>query len=154
MNKIINFAPSFKNMFSKRFILSVLFCAAIMCVLSYVWHGIILTDFIKLNRSKGKLLLFTSFISFATAIVMVKLYDLEIMHQYFKKSPIIRGVLVGLVCGLLFFFVSRLSGYTFNTTGEFKQTLVDIIWQVFEQTVGGFVIGIIFIFQYQPESED
>ncbi|MEI6487417.1 MAG: hypothetical protein WCP52_00570 [Bacteroidota bacterium] len=96
----------------------------------------------------------TFIISFIVAFVMVKIYDIRRLHEYFRESPIIRGVVVGVLSGLLFFIVTRLTGYSFNTTGAFKHTLVDILWQVFEQTIGGIVIGIVFIFQYHPEPED
>ena len=141
-------------MISKRFITSLLLSAAIMCAASYLWHGVLLSDFARLNRSKTKLLFLSLAISLIIAFVMIKLFEFEIMEKYFKRNPLLRGLIVGAVCGILFYFISKLIGFSYDSSNNIKHSLVDLVWQVFEQSLGGIVIGMVFIALYDPDVED
>ena len=141
-------------MISKRFIRALLLSAAIMCAASYFWHGIILTDFVRLNRSKGKLLSLSAMISVIIAYVMIKLYDLEFLDRHFRKQPLFRGLLVGAACGLVYFIISTAIGFSFNTSTNIQNHLVDVIWQIFEQSLGGLVISMVYIAMYDPDATD
>ena len=85
---------------------------------------------------------------------MIKLYEFEIMEKYFKRNPLLRGLIVGAVCGILFYFISKLIGFSYDSSNNIKHSLVDLVWQVFEQSLGGIVIGMVFIALYDPDVED
>ena len=125
-----------------------------MSALSYLWHGIILSDFERLNRPRGKLLIYSTIISSIVAFVIINLFELDIMEKHFKRSPLLRGLLAGAVSGVLYFLVSKVFGFSFATTNDLKQMLVDLVWQVFEQSIGGILVGMVYVAMYNPEIDD
>ena len=137
-------------MVSKRFIRSLFYSALVMCAAAYIWHGFVLSDFERLNRSKTKLLLFSGTISLFVAFVMFKLFELDIMEKYLRRNPLLRGLVVGVFCGALYFFITKLFGLSYDNSTNIKHSLVDFIWQVFEQSIGGIVIGMVYVSLYDP----
>lgn len=125
-----------------------------MCALSYIWHGIILTDYVRLNIKKAKLLGLSSLYSFILAFIMVKVFEFDILERYFSRQPLFRGLLVGAVTGLIYYFVSTFFHFSFNTSTTSFSRMIDIGYQVFEQAIGGFVIGMVFIAFFDPDSSD
>jgi H+/Cl- antiporter ClcA len=124
-----------------------------MCTLTFLWHNYVLHDFERLNRSKTKLLILSAIIAFIISFVMIKLYELDILVRLLKEKPLLRGLIVGVVCGLGYFFISTSLGFSFNTSDDFKNRVVDLIYQVFEQTIGGIVIAMVDISLYDPDSD-
>lgn len=135
-------------MFSKRLIISCIASSLAMFLLSYVWHGILLTDFSRLNYSKHLFLFFAAVVYMIIGFVVSKSIDARILEKYFKRRPVIRGAIAGAACGLAFFMIATVVGISFSTGPTLENMLLDITWQTIEQTVGGIVAGLTHVFVY------
>lgn len=137
-------------MISKRFFISCLASSLIMFILSYVWHGIILTDFSRLSYSKHLFLFFAALVYLIIGFVVAKSIDFKILEKHFKRKPILRGAISGAICGVAFFLIATVVGVSFSTGSKLENMLLDVTWQTIEQTIGGVVVGLTHIFIYDP----
>jgi len=132
-------------MFNKRFFISWIFSAIVMFALSYVWHGVLLNDLKMLSIPLPLFLLFASIAYLLIGALISKVYTIE----YFKnisKQLFVRGLLCGAVCGFVIFIIAFVTGISFakNSTSTF--ILVDMTWQIIEQAIGGFAVGVVHAF--------
>lgn len=137
-------------MITKRFFISCLASSLVMFILSYVWHGLVLTDFSRLSYSKHLFLFFAALVYLMIGFVVSKAIDSKILDKNFKRKPIIRGLISGAVCGIAFFLIATVVGVSFSTGSKLENMLLDVSWQTVEQAIGGVVVGIIHIFVYDP----
>jgi len=140
-------------MFSKRFYLSWIISALLMFLLSYVWHGIFLTDLSRLNYPKELFLTFAAFVYLIIGFVITKVTEFKIFHKHFKRKPIFRGLLAGLGCGFALFLISNVVGVSFSTGSRLENMLLDFVWQLIEQGVGGLSVGIIRFLVFEPSTD-
>jgi hypothetical protein len=137
-------------MISKRFFISCLASSLVMFIMSYIWHGLVLTDFSRLSYSKHLFLFFAALVYLIIGFVVAKSIDFKILEKYFKRKPIIRGAISGGMCGVAFFLIATVVGISFSTGSKIENLLLDVTWQIIEQTIGGVVVGIAHIFVYDP----
>jgi H+/Cl- antiporter ClcA len=123
-----------------------------MFLLSYVWHGVILTDFSRLSYSKHLFLFFAALVYLIIGFVVTKAIDFKILEKHFKKKPVIRGAISGAICGVAFFLIATVVGVSFSTGSKLENMLLDVTWQTIEQCVGGIVVGLTHFFVYDPLS--
>jgi hypothetical protein len=135
---------------SKRFFISWLASSLVMFVLSYVWHGIILTDFSRLSYSKGLFMVFAALVYLMIGFVVAKAIEVKMLEKHFKRKPIARGAISGAFCGIAFFLVATVVGVSFSTGSKLENMLLDVTWQTIEQTIGGIVVGLTHIFVFDP----
>ena len=145
-------------MAAKKFIISWFASAIIMFVFSYVWHGLMLNDFSMLNYPLGLFLLFASIVYLVAGAVVAKAYTFEIFAR-FSKHPFLRGMIVGAICGVLFYMISLVIGISFTKGITMNYMLIDITWQMIEQAIGGFIVGLVHVFVWddsmiRPEDLD
>ena len=76
--------------------------------------------------------------------------DFKIFDKYLKRRPIIRGLVAGASCGIAFFMIATVVGVSFSTGSKLENMLLDVIWQLIEQSMGGLVVGIIRILIFEP----
>jgi len=144
-------------MISKRFFISCLASSLVMFILSYVWHGVVLTDFSRLSYSKHLFLFFAALVYLIIGFVVTKSIEFKILEKHFKRKPIIRGAISGAICGIAFFLIATVVGVSFSTGSKLENMLLDVTWQIIEQSIGGVVVGLTYIFVYDPmahSSED
>ena len=139
-------------MFSKRFIISCIASSLVMFLLSYVWHGILLTDFSRLTYSKHLFLFFAAVVYIILGFVVSMAVDSKVLDKHFKRRPVIRGAISGAVCGVALFMIATVVGISFSTGSKLENMLLDITWQVIEQTLGGIVAGLTHVFVYDAAS--
>jgi len=137
-------------MLNKRFFISCLASSLVMFLLSYVWHGVILTDFSRLSYSKHLFLFFAALVYLMIGFVVSKAIDLKILEKNFKRKPVVRGLISGALCGVAFFLVATVVGVSFSTGSRLENMLLDVTWQTIEQSLGGVVVGLTHIFVYDP----
>ncbi len=137
-------------MLSKRFYISWISSSAVMFLLSYAWHGIVLTDFSRLTYPKSLFLFFASIVYLIIGFVVAKGVDSKTLETKFKKKPVLRGVIAGMICGIAFFLIATVVGISFSTGSKIENLLLDSSWQMFEQAMGGLVVGIVHIFVFDP----
>jgi H+/Cl- antiporter ClcA len=137
-------------MISKRFFISCIASSLVMFLLSYVWHGVILTDFSRLSYSKHLFLFFAAIVYLIIGFVVTKSIDFKILEKNFKRKPVIRGAISGAICGVAFFLIATVVGVSFSTGSKLENMLLDVTWQTIEQMIGGVVVGLTHIFVYDP----
>lgn len=111
-----------------------------MFTASYVWHGVILNDYERLSYPKEIFLSIASVVYLVIGAIVAHAYS----GDYFKKiikSPLLRGLITGGICGFTIYLVSLVVGITFSSSLSLKYIIVDLTWQAIEQGVGGFVVG-------------
>ena len=121
-----------------------------MYLLSYLWHGVFLTDYEKLNYPKELFLVFAIVVYLIIGFIVAKAVDISILIKYFKRKPLIRGIIAGSLCGLVLFLMITVIGVSFSAGSNLENILFDLIWQVIEQMTGGIVVGIIHHLIFDP----
>ena len=134
-------------MFNKKFFISWIFSALAMFGISYVWHGLVMFD-LKIISTRIPLPLYLAFAAVAYLVigaVVSRVYSME-YFKTFTRQVFLRGLIAGAVCGFLIFIISLVTGVSFakNSTSAF--IFVDMTWQIIEQAIGGFVVGIVHAF--------
>jgi len=84
--------------------------------------------------------------------VVSKSIDSRILEKYFKRKPLIRGAIAGALCGIALFMIATVVGISFSTGSRIENMLLDISWQIVEQTIGGIVVGLTHVFIYDAAS--
>ena len=114
-----------------------------MFLLSGLWHMLIMGDFYEANGASNSLaepnLLFIALGYFILALLMSYAYPLG----YKGGKPVIEGLKFGVLMGLL--WILPLGVVLFGVM-ESSGTLliVDAVWHVVEQGIGGIVIGLVY----------
>ncbi|MDF2436424.1 MAG: hypothetical protein K0Q95_800 [Bacteroidota bacterium] len=139
-------------MINKRFFISCVASSLVMFLLSYVWHGLVLTDFSRLSYSKHLFLFFAALVYIMIGFVVSKAIDIKILEKNFKRKPIVRGLISGAMCGVAFFLVATVVGVSFSTGSKLENMLLDVTWQTIEQSIGGVVVGLVHLFVYDPSA--
>ena len=134
-----------KSMLTRRFFISWILAAVVMFSLSYLWHGVFLNDFSRLNYPKQ--------VFFVIAIVVYLFISLGISLVYpsprldsLKKSPLQKGALIGAGFGMALYLITLVIGVSFTRTMSFSNILFDCGWQMFEQAAGGVFVGLASVF--------
>ena len=143
-------------MLTKRFFISWIASSIVMFLLSYVWHGIFLTDFSRLSYPKEIFLIIACLVYLIIGFVVAKAIDVKLLDKFFKRRPIIKGAVAGAAVGFILFLVSAVAGVSFSTGSKLENLLLDVCWQVIEQAAGGAVVGVahFFIFDSSAIIED
>jgi H+/Cl- antiporter ClcA len=127
-------------MLSKRFFI----------LLSYVWHGIFLTDFARLSYPKEIFLIFAVVVYLIIGFLVSKAVDSRTLTERFKRKPVVRGLIAGVLIGIACFFVATVVGISFSTGAKLPNMILDVTWQIIEQGVGGAVAGLVHLFVFDP----
>ncbi len=60
----------------------------------------------------------------------------------FKKQPLQKGLLIGASFGFALYMITLVIGVSFTRTMNLGNIMFDCGWQMFEQAIGGAVVGI------------
>ena len=137
-------------MLTKRFFISWIATSAVMFFISYIWHGIFLTDYSRLSYPKEVFLIFASIVYLILGFVVTKAIDVKFLEGHLKRKPIIRGAVSGAICGFGLFLIATVVGVSFSTGSNMENLLLDVTWQIVEQAIGGIVVGLVHIFVHDP----
>ncbi|MBK8339499.1 MAG: hypothetical protein IPK99_05570 [Flavobacteriales bacterium] len=135
-------------MFSTRgFIVPWLLSAAVMYGLSYVWHGVALTDLLELKIPLGLYLGLAALVYVIIGFGITALVHLAIQHEWvsLKKAFPLMSFALGGASGFVVFLLVYILGMSFVEHGA-MHAAVDAIWQILEQGLGGLMVsfGIIY----------
>ena len=139
-------------MLTKRFFISWIASSLVMFALSYIWHGIFLTDFSRLSYPKEIFLVFAAFVYMIIGFISAKAIDSKVLENRFKRKPIIKGLVSGACLGFTLFIITSVIGVSFRTGSKIENLLLDGCWQTIEQGVGGIVVGIAHFFVFDSSS--
>jgi len=129
-------------MFSKKILYTWIAASATMFSLSFIWHGVVLNDFLNLTYPKEIFSPLFSLLYLAIGLVFaVAIGYVEIIKNIYYKS-----LIFGSFGGFIIFLIAFLLGVSFNSEVKVTYIALDLIWQVFEQSAGGLVAGYVYLF--------
>lgn len=134
-----------------RFFLSWIFSAIVMFTLFYVWHGIFLNDF---KRIQFPLVWFVTFAAFTYLIFgagIYLLYESQVMKKI--RNFFVRGVVCGVIAGFSLFMIATIVNISLTRHLSMQHLMMDCIWQMTEQIVGAMVIVLFKIVIHEPQIE-
>ena len=134
---------------AKKMLLALIAGFAVMYLLSWLWHMKIMVDFYIAHSSSGALdAPKTQYILlgyFVLALILSYIYPLG----YKGGSPVIEGLKFGAVMGLLWNLPFSLVSFgLFESSGTL--IIVDGIWHIVEEGIGGIAIGLVYGSQISP----
>jgi hypothetical protein len=134
---------------SKRFVYSSILSSLFMFGISYAWHGIFLNDLTNLNFPVGIYLISSSFVYLITGCLLSKIFSTQIIASHFRNF-FVRGICCGAALGLVVYMFALVLGITFTKVLSLDSILVDVPWQMFEQSLGGLVVAVVYALIYEP----
>lgn len=135
-----------------RFYLSWITSAILMFTLFYIWHGIFLNDF---KRIQFPLLWFVAFAALTYLIFGIGiffLYESRIMKKV--RNFFVRGLLCGVIAGFSFFMIATIVNISLTKHLSIQHLMIDCIWQMTEQVIGTMVIVVFKIVIHEPQTEE
>lgn len=132
----------------KGFFLAWLMSALFMMGASYLWHGIILNDITRLEYPREIYFTGSVITYLILGFVLTKIYLMKFPRKISKK-PLIRGVLSGAALGIVTYILSLVIGISFSSKLTVQNILFDMSWQTTEQIIGGLVVGICYVVEFE-----
>jgi H+/Cl- antiporter ClcA len=123
-----------------------------MFVISYLFHGVFLTDYSRLSSPKGMFLFVSAIAYILIGFLVAKSVGLPFISEKFNKNPLLQGVIGGAICGFSIFLTSLVIGISFDTKTDFKNLILDVSWQMIEQIIGGITFCLVQKFIYEPNA--
>jgi len=137
-----------------RFFLSWIGSAILMFTLFYIWHGVFLNDF---KRIQFPLVWFVMFAAGTYLILGAGIYFL-FESRFTKKirNFFIRGLICGVIAGFSLFMVATIVNISLTRHLSLQHLMIDCVWQITEQTIGTMVVVLfkIFIHDLEPQHEN
>jgi hypothetical protein len=134
-----------------RFYLSWIFSALVMFVLFYVWHGIFLNDF---KRIQFPITWFVSFAAFTYLIFGALLFFMMESEPAKKiRNVFVRALVVGAIAGFTLFMIATIINFSLTRTQSANHLLMDCVWQISEQMVGALVVTALKLIIHEPQHE-
>lgn len=135
---------------SGRFYVAWLIASGLMYLMFYVFHGIITNDLLKISIPR------TAFLTVAGIVYLILGFALNVLLDaaFFKKEAkniFTRAFIAGPVVAIFMYATALVTGISFSAKFSLINLLVDIGWQVFEQTVGCLVLAVIKIVTFTPD---
>ncbi len=140
-------------MINRRFLLSWIASSVAMFGVSYLWHGIVLNDFNRLNYPKGVFFITAAVVYLVIGLLVARACEIRISIK-FLKNPLAKGVVMGAFSGFIIYLVAMVIGVSFMQAHEMKYMLFNIACQMVEQGVGGIAVGIVHLSVYHEEPAD
>jgi hypothetical protein len=137
--------------FNLRFFLTWILASVTMFSLFYVWHGVFLNDFKRLNFPYIWFVLFAAVTYLILSFALIFLFESQMMRKI--DNFMTRGVFCGILLGFSLFMIMTVLHISFTQTLSARYLLFDCGWQIAEQTCGGMVVAACRIFLPSMEHE-
>lgn len=124
-----------------RFFISWILSAVSMFVLFYLWHGVFLNDF---KRIQFPLTWFVTFAAFSYLIIGAGMYfffESRLMKRV--ENIFIRAVTTGLTTGFVLFMLATVIHITLTRQLSMNHLMMDCIWQMGEQAFGALLLAVL-----------
>ena len=136
-------------MLTGRFYVAWLLSAGLMYLLFYLFHGVITNDILKISIPK------TAFLTVAAVVYLLLGFGLNVLldASFFKKevkNVYSRAFIAGPIVAIFLYAVAMIVGVSFSAKFTFVNLLVDLGWQIIEQTLGIVVIAFIKVITFEP----
>ncbi len=131
----------------KKLILSCIAGFIVMFLLAGLWHMALMSDLYTTPSSREEPLMgFIALGLFILALLMAYLYP----KGYSGGSPVTEGLKFGILVGLMWVLPLGLILYAVQEGYTLNMVIVDAIWHMVEEGVGGIVIGLVYGRQAVP----
>lgn len=134
---------------SPAFLIGWIVSALLMYALFYLFHGILTNDMIKISIPRSVFLTIAGVVYLLLALGMSVLLE----ASFFKrevKSVYVRAFIAGPLTGIFLYSVALIVGISFSAKFTLVHMLVDVGWQVCEQTLGILVIAFVKVLTFDP----
>ncbi len=128
---------------TKKMVIALFTSFIVMFLLAGLWHMVIMADLYSgPNSLEEPMLYFIALGYFVLALIMTYIYP----KGYKGGKPVIEGLKFGILMGLLWILPLNLVflGVMESLEGSGTVIIVDVIWHVVEEGIGGIVIGLIY----------
>ncbi len=135
-----------------RFFLSWIISAITMFALFYIWHGLFLNDF---KRIQFPLSWFVTFAAISYLLIgagIYFLYESQIMKRMLNLH--LRGLVCGVIAGFSLFMISTVINISLTKHLSLEHLMMDGIWQIGEQTAGLSVVVVFKVLIRDPHFEE
>ena len=119
----------------------------------YLWHGVLSTDFYRIQYPKGVFLGLAAVVYLIISFVLYKVYELKFWKKI-TSNFFLKGLFSGVIIGFILFAFTLVLGVGFSGSYSIKILAVDCLWQLIEQTIGGMVIALAHLFIFVPRFEE
>jgi hypothetical protein len=130
----------------KKLFFSWFFALLTMMSLSYLWHGIVLNDLRSVHYPQWYFFLLLLLVYSIIAFILT----MGLNYANPKKNLLFKGFSSGVALGFFLYLVAFTLGVSFKS-GETKHIVVDFLWQMIEQGIGGFIVAYVLHIAYKLE---
>jgi predicted neutral ceramidase superfamily lipid hydrolase len=139
-------------MFNGRFYLGWILSAMFMYIAFYLFHGVITNDILKLTIPK------TLFLSVAAIVYLIVAFGMSLLFRSTSlkkniRNPFRRSLLIGILTALFMYGVAFTVGISFSFKVTMFNLLIDVGWQLIEQSLGAFFVALANTLFYREEEE-
>jgi hypothetical protein len=130
-------------LFRRHTLLPWLWSAITMFALSFLWHGVILKDLQELKIPLTLYLVLSGIVYLLLGLTITVATHKAIEHEWVSlKGPFpLMVFLIGAAIGFVVYLLIFVLGMSF-AKNEVVHIVVDILWQMVEQGLGGFVVSL------------
>ena len=127
----------------RRILLPWILSAAVMFGLSYLWHGVLLHDLQEIQIPLGLYLGLAALAYLVIGLGITIAVHQAIVHQWIslKQGFPMMSMLVGAIIGFVVYLLVFTLGVSF-ADHAMMHIVVDILWQMVEQGLGGLVVSL------------
>jgi len=127
----------------RRILLPWLLSAVVMYGSSYVWHGLALTDLQDLRIPLALYLTLSGVVYLLIGLGITVAVHQCVAHEWIslRKAFPMMSMLLGAAIGFVVYLVVFILGMSFASKG-FVHVVVDILWQMVEQGLGGLIVSL------------
>lgn len=115
----------------------------VMYALSFLWHGIALNDLRELRIPMFMYVVLSAVVYMLIGLGQTFCMHLAIQHHLIgiRQGFPFKGLLFGAVFGFLVYLIAFIFGMSF-VDGKVMHILVDVLWQMVEQGMGGLLVSL------------
>jgi len=130
-------------LFRRHIIVPSLLAAAVMYLISWLWHGLALTDLEEISIPLTLYFSLAAVVYIILGLGMTFIVHTAILHEWIslKNGFPFTSMLIGAAIGFCVYLVIFVLGMSF-TKGGMVHVIADVIWQMVEQGVGGLMVSL------------
>lgn len=127
----------------RHILLPWLLASVVMFALSYLWHGLVLTDLQELRIPQTLYLVLAGLVYFVLGLVLTLGVHKAIEYEWIslKGAFPVMCMLMAAVVGFFVYLLIFVLGMSFAKSGA-VHVVVDALWQMVEQAVGGLMVSL------------
>lgn len=127
----------------RAFLLPWLLASVVMYALSYLWHGIALTDLKELKIPLGLYMVLSALVYLLIGLGVKLAVHHAIVHEWIslKRAFPLSSMAIGAAIGFVVYLIVFILGMSFASR-DAMHIAVDILWQMVEQGVGGLMVSL------------